>query len=58
MITRSLRSDERRDLNIAYARSVAKLDGCVRDPGGMAWGHPRGADQTIMLATGFGGQRD
>jgi Xaa-Pro aminopeptidase len=42
-----------RDLNIAYARSVAELGGFVRDPGGMVWGHPRGIDQTIMLATGF-----
>jgi Xaa-Pro dipeptidase len=42
-----------RDLNIAYARSVAELSGFVRDPGGMVWGHPRGTDQTIMLATGF-----
>jgi len=42
-----------RDLNIAYACSVAELGGFVRDPGGMVWGHPRGTDQTIMLATGF-----
>jgi len=42
-----------RDLNIAYARSVAELGGFVRDPGGMVWGHHRGTDQTIMLATGF-----
>lgn len=42
-----------RDLNIAYARSVAELGGFVRDPGGMVWGHPRGTDETIMLATGF-----
>ncbi len=42
-----------RDLNIAYARSVAELGGFVRDPGGMVWGHPRGTEQTIMLATGF-----
>jgi Xaa-Pro aminopeptidase len=42
-----------RDLNLAYARSVAELGGFVRDPGGMVWGHPRGTDQTIMLATGF-----
>ena len=33
-----------RDLNIAYARSVAELGGFVRDPGGMVWGHPRGTD--------------
>jgi Xaa-Pro aminopeptidase len=42
-----------RDLNIAYARSAAELGGFVRDPGGMVWGHPRGSEQTIMLATGF-----
>jgi Xaa-Pro dipeptidase len=42
-----------RDLNIAYACSVAELGGFVRDPGGMVWGHPRGTDQTIMLTTGF-----
>jgi Xaa-Pro dipeptidase len=42
-----------RDLNITYACSVAELGGFVRDPGGMVWGHPRGTDQTIMLATGF-----
>src|SRR5688572_1567386 len=42
-----------RDLNIAYARSVAELGGFVRDPGGMVWGHPRGTEQTIMLSTGF-----
>jgi Xaa-Pro dipeptidase len=38
-----------RDLNIAYARSVAELGGFVRDPGGMVWGHPRGTEQTVML---------
>jgi Xaa-Pro aminopeptidase len=42
-----------RDLNLAYTRAVAELGGFVRDPGGMVWGHPRGTDQTIMLATGF-----
>jgi Xaa-Pro aminopeptidase len=42
-----------RDLSIAYACSVAELGGFVRDPGGMVWGHPRGTDETIMLATGF-----
>jgi Xaa-Pro aminopeptidase len=42
-----------RDLNLAYTRSVAELGGFVRDPGGMVWGHPRGTDATIMLATGF-----
>lgn len=42
-----------RDLNIAYARSVAELGGFVRDPGGMVWGHPRGTEATVMLATSF-----
>ncbi|MDH3665151.1 MAG: peptidase M24, partial [Alphaproteobacteria bacterium] len=38
-----------RDLNKAYAKAVADLGGFVRDPGGMVWGHPRGADPTLML---------
>jgi Xaa-Pro dipeptidase len=42
-----------RDLSIAYAKVCAELGGFVRDPGGMVWGHPRGTDATIMLATGF-----
>jgi Xaa-Pro aminopeptidase len=42
-----------RDLNVAYARSVAELGGFVRDPGGMVWGHPRGTEPTIMLSTAF-----
>ena len=42
-----------RDLNLAYASSVAQIGGFVRDPGGMVWGHPRGTEETIMLATGF-----
>lgn len=41
------------DLNKAYARAVAELGGFVRDPGGMVWGHPRGADPALMLATGI-----
>jgi Xaa-Pro dipeptidase len=41
-----------RDLNRAYARAVTDLGGFVRDPGGMVWGHPRGADPALMLATG------
>jgi Xaa-Pro aminopeptidase len=41
-----------RDLNKAYARAVTELGGFVRDPGGMVWGHPRGADPALMLATG------
>jgi Xaa-Pro dipeptidase len=42
-----------RDLNLAYATAVAELGGFVRDPGGLVWGHPRGTEETIMLATGF-----
>src|ERR1700674_3876989 len=42
-----------RDLNQAYARAVTGLGGFVRDPGGMVWGHPRGADPALMLATGL-----
>ena len=42
-----------RDLNKAYARAVIELGGFVRDPAGMVWGHPRGADATLMLATGL-----
>jgi Xaa-Pro aminopeptidase len=42
-----------RDLNLAYAKAVIDLGGFVRDPGGMVWGHPRGTDATVMLATGF-----
>ena len=42
-----------RDLNAAYANAVVDLGGFVRDPGGMVWGHPRGADATLMLATGL-----
>jgi Xaa-Pro dipeptidase len=42
-----------RDLNHAYAQAVTDLGGFVRDPGGMVWGHPRGSDATLMLATGL-----
>ena len=42
-----------RDLNRAYARAVADLGGFIRDPGGMVWGHPRGADPALMLQTGL-----
>ncbi|MEM7044537.1 MAG: M24 family metallopeptidase [Pseudomonadota bacterium] len=38
------------DLNRAYAMAIADLGGFVRDPGGMVWGHPRGADPTLMLS--------
>lgn len=41
-----------RDMNHAYATAVADLGGFVRDPGGMVWGHPRGAERTVTLATG------
>jgi Xaa-Pro dipeptidase len=42
-----------RDLNRAYGKAVADLGGFVRDPGGMVWGHPRGADPAITLQTGL-----
>jgi Xaa-Pro dipeptidase len=42
-----------RDLNKAYARAVTDLGGFVRDPGGMVWGHPRGTDPALSLATGL-----
>jgi Xaa-Pro dipeptidase len=42
-----------RDLNRAYTRAVTELGGFVRDPGGMVWGHPRGTDPALMLATGL-----
>jgi Xaa-Pro aminopeptidase len=42
-----------RDLNRAYGKAVADLGGFVRDPGGMVWGHPRGADAAITLQTGL-----
>jgi len=42
-----------RDLNKSYARAVTELGGFVRDPGGMVWGHPRGADPALTLATGL-----
>ncbi|MEQ8396907.1 M24 family metallopeptidase [Thalassobaculum sp.] len=42
-----------RDLNHAYAMAVTDLGGFVHDPGGMVWGHPRGADATLMLQTGL-----
>jgi Xaa-Pro aminopeptidase len=32
---------------------VTELGGFVRDPGGMVWGHPRGADPALTLATGL-----
>jgi Xaa-Pro dipeptidase len=42
-----------RDLNRSYGRAVTELGGFVRDPGGMVWGHPRGADPVLTLATGL-----
>ncbi len=42
-----------RDLNRAYGKAVADLGGFVRDPGGMVWGHPRGADPALTLQTGL-----
>ncbi|MGI9384861.1 MAG: aminopeptidase P family N-terminal domain-containing protein, partial [Methyloligellaceae bacterium] len=36
-----------RDLNQAYHKAVIELGGFVRDPGGMVWGHPRGADPAL-----------
>ena len=41
-----------RRLNQTYNRAVVDLGGFVRDPGGMVWGHPRGADTTIRLHSG------
>jgi len=38
-----------RELSRAYTRAAAELGGFVRDPGGMVWGHPRGADAAIVL---------
>ena len=40
-------------LNRAYHAAVVDLGGFVRDPGGMVWGHPRGADATLTLQTGL-----
>ncbi|MGH6814312.1 MAG: M24 family metallopeptidase [Hyphomicrobiaceae bacterium] len=42
-----------RDLNRSYIRAVTDLGGFVRDPGTMVWGHPRGADPAMTLATGL-----
>ena len=56
-ISRTIASWERgatwRELNRAYTRAVTDLGGFVRDPAGMVWGHPRGADPALMLATGL-----
>lgn len=42
-----------RDLNRAYHLAATALGGFVRDPGGMVWGHPRGADPAHVLQTGL-----
>jgi Xaa-Pro aminopeptidase len=42
-----------RDLNKAYAAAVTEFGGFVRDPGAMVWGHPRGMDRALTLATGL-----
>jgi Xaa-Pro aminopeptidase len=56
-IERTVASWERgvtwRGLNNAYHRAAIELGGFVRDPGGMVWGHPRGANPTLMLQTGL-----
>lgn len=40
-----------REFNRAYHRAVIDLGGFVRDPGAMVWGHPRGGDAAITLAS-------
>ncbi|MEQ9643635.1 MAG: M24 family metallopeptidase [Alphaproteobacteria bacterium] len=42
-----------RDLSHRYTVAVAELGGFVHDPGGSVWGHPRGEDPALMLATGL-----
>jgi Xaa-Pro dipeptidase len=42
-----------RELNHAYHAAAVELGGFVRDPGGMVWAHPRGADATLTLQTGL-----
>ncbi|MEE2804889.1 MAG: M24 family metallopeptidase [Pseudomonadota bacterium] len=42
-----------REFNHAYHCAAVGLGGFVRDPGAMVWGHPRGADATVMLQTGL-----
>jgi Xaa-Pro dipeptidase len=42
-----------RELNHAYHAAVVDLGGFVRDPGGMVWGHPRGAEAVLTLQTGL-----
>jgi Xaa-Pro aminopeptidase len=42
-----------RELNRAYHAAVVDLGGFVRDPGGMVWSHPRGAEAALTLQTGL-----
>lgn len=42
-----------RNINESYHRATVELGGFVHDPGGMVWGHPRGADPMITLQTGL-----
>ena len=42
-----------RELNRTYHGAVVDLGGFVRDPGGMVWGHPRGAEAALTLQTGL-----
>jgi Xaa-Pro dipeptidase len=56
-IERTVRSWDKgmrwRELNRAYHTAVVELGGFVRDPGGMVWGHPRGAEAALTLQTGL-----
>jgi Xaa-Pro aminopeptidase len=56
-IERTVRSWDKgmrwRELNHAYHAAVTDLGGFVRDPGGMVWGHPRGAEAALTLQTGL-----
>lgn len=40
------------ELGRAYARAAVDLGGFVRDPGGMVWNHPPGADASLSLHAG------
>ena len=42
-----------RAVNRTYHQAAVDLGGFIRDPGGMVWGHPRGADSAITLQTGL-----
>jgi Xaa-Pro aminopeptidase len=56
-ITKAVASWDRgmrwRELNREYHIAVAELGGFVRDPGGLVWGHPRGADAAVTLDSGL-----